>query len=90
MAQAISLRGAGSDAEVIQPTDLLSRDIPVVECGGAELGILEETKVSPRAVVVETHGMLDAPEATVRDRPDEAGYEVINSSVAEERLRDVC
>jgi len=47
-------------------------------------------KIRPRAVIVETHGMFDPPEAVVRDRLDQEGYETIENTVAEERVRDFC
>lgn len=90
MGRAVSLRGEGGDAEVVPPTDIPYCDVLVLDCEGAEIDILEEMKIRPRAVVVETHGMFDAPEAAVRDRLDQAGYEIIESMVAEERLRDLC
>ena len=90
IAQAISLRGEGNDAQVLSPTELPDCDVLVLDCEGAEINILKEMEIRPRAVIVETHGMFDAPEATVRDRLNDAGYETVESRVAEERLRKVC
>jgi hypothetical protein len=90
VAQAISLRRKDSDAGVVQPTDFPECDTLVLDCEGAEVDILEEMQIRPRSVLVETHGLFDAPEATVRDRLDRAGYETIKTAVAEERLRGVC
>lgn len=44
-------------------------------------------EVRPRVVLVELSGMFDAPEPAVRDRLDRAGYEKVESTVAEERLQ---
>lgn len=88
--KAISIRGEGDDAAVVPPTDLPNCDVLVLDCEGAEIDILEEMEVRPRTVLVETHGMFDAPETAVRDTLDRAGYETVESTVAEERLRDIC
>lgn len=90
VAQAVSLRGDSGDAQVVSPTDLPDCDVLVLDCEGAEIDILEEMEIRPRAVLVETHGMYDAPEAAVRDKLDCAGYKIDESMVAEERLRDIC
>jgi len=88
--KAISLRGEGGLPEVVPPIDLPDCDVLVLDCEGAETGILREMNIRPRAVIVETHGMFDPPEAVVRDRLDQEGYETIENTVAEERVRDFC
>lgn len=90
VAQAISLRGEDDDADVVSPTDLPACDILVLDCEGAEVDILEEMEVRPRAVLVETHGMFDAPKTTVRDKLDTAGYKITESKIAEDRLPRLC
>jgi hypothetical protein len=46
--------------------------------------------IRPETILVETHGIFDAPETEVRDKLDRIGYETVNMKIAEERLRDVC
>jgi hypothetical protein len=65
-------------------------DVLVLDCEGTEIEILEEMEIKPRAVIVETHGMNGATEEAVRERLDSAGYDTVESMVAEKRLYDVC
>lgn len=89
--QAISLRGAAPDKTMtISPAKLPHCDVLILDCEGAELDILSEMGINPRAIIVETHGMYGAPESEVRSRLGENGYEVEEKSVAEERIRSFC
>lgn len=88
--RAVSLRGDSNNAQMVQPADLPDCDVLVLDCEGAEIEILEEMDIRPETVLVETHGMFNAPETEVRDRLDRAGYETVKSKVAENRLRDIC
>ncbi|SEP14516.1 Methyltransferase FkbM domain-containing protein [Halorientalis persicus] len=90
VARAISIRGDSDDAQVVSPTDLPDCDVLVLDCEGAEMNILKEMEIRPRAVLVETHGLFDAPKSNVRDKLNCAGYETIESRVAEERSREFC
>lgn len=90
VAQAHSLRGESGGATEVSPSDLPECDVLVLDCEGAELEILDELSVTPHTILVETHGMLDAPESAVVDRLTEQGYNVINREVAEARVREFC
>lgn len=52
--------------------------------------ILEEMEIRPRALVVETHGIYDAPKSEVVDRMENTGYDVQEYGVAEERIAEYC
>ena len=71
-----SLRGPAGDAAVIDPGTLPDCDVLVLDCEGAEIDVLRNLAVSPRAIVVETHGLYDAPPDLVADLLAEAGYTV--------------
>lgn len=88
--QAISLRDDRSNAGAVSPADLPKCDVLVLDCEGAEIDILSEMVIQPRVIIVETHGMYDAPEARVRDRLAQSGYYIVKSMVAEERLKYTC
>lgn len=90
VAKAISIRGDSGEARVVPPTELPDCDVLVLDCEGAEIDILTEMEIRPRTVLVETHGIFDAPESEVRDTLDRAEYETVERMVAEERLRGVC
>ena len=88
--QAVSLRDDGAGAKAVSPAEIPDCDVLVLDCEGAEMEILEEMEIRPRAIVVETHGMYGVTKANVRGKLVSAGYEVVESTVAEERLRDTC
>lgn len=77
----ISTWGSTEDVEVLPATELPACDVLVLDCEGAEIPILEELEIRPRVLVVETHGMFDAPEAEVRARIEELEYEVVGREV---------
>lgn len=86
----ISLWGDREDGEIVPPDELPDCDVLVLDCEGAEVTILEEMEIRPRALVVETHGMYDAPKSKVEDRIERLGYDVRDYGVAEERVADFC
>lgn len=95
--QAISLHGTTSEDEsvsnelpTISPTKLPQCDVLVLDCEGAELDILSRMEIDPRTIIVETHGIYGAPESEVRSCLQENGYDVIDKSIAEERLKMLC
>lgn len=73
--------GDTENAAIVPPAELPACDVLEMDCEGAELEILEEMEISPRVIVVETHGLLGSPEADVREVLDERGYEVIDRGV---------
>lgn len=88
--QAISLRDDEGEAKAVSPSELPDCDVLVLDCEGAETGILEQMEIRPRNIVVETHGIYDASEADVREKLSSAGYDTVENRVAEERLRETC
>ena len=86
----ISLRGDSEGAEEVSASELPECDVLVLDCEGAEIGILEEMEIRPRAVIVETHGLFNSPERKVREKLVEAGYKPENSEIAENRHREFC
>lgn len=90
VARAVSIRGDGGSAQVVSPSNLPDCDVLVLDCEGAEIDILEDMEIRPRAVLVETHGIYGAPKTDVRGKLDNAGYETTESMVAEERLQEDC
>lgn len=90
VAQANSLRGDSAGADIISPDDIPKCDVLVLDCEGVELEILNGLSVNPRTIIVETHGMLDAPTRAVKDVLLRKGYNIVNQDVAESRLREYC
>lgn len=81
----VDVQGTTGGAKTIPVTDLPDCDVLVLDCEGAELDILEKP-VDARAIVVETHGFLDAPESQVRELIEARGYEVVDRGVEAEEL----
>ena len=71
--QLFSKAGAASQ---IEPGALPECDVLVMDCEGAELDILRDISIRPRAIVVETHAYLDSPEQEVRKVLCEKDYSV--------------
>lgn len=73
---AVKVDGDGSAADRVPADDLPPCDVLVLDCEGAEAEILRHLAVTPRTVVVETHGCFGTPETETRDALAELGYEV--------------
>jgi len=86
----IHLRGAADEAARVLPEELPVCDVLELDCEGAELAILDALDIAPRVLIVETHGLFDAPTTTVRDSIVENGYVVIAEVIADEDLIDIC
>ena len=86
----VSLRGDGTRAAAVPPMELPDCDVLVLDCEGAEIGILDEMNIRPRNIIVETHGVYGATKADVHNKLARAGYETVESMVAEEQLREAC
>lgn len=83
---AIELADDPSGAEQVPPTHLPECDVLVLDCEGAETGILRDLEVRPRLVIVETHDHLDAPERETREQLDRLGYEVVDRGIEDADL----
>jgi hypothetical protein len=63
-------------------------DVLVLDCEGAEVDILTQMDIWSDVVIVETHGIFDAPAKKIREILVEKGYKVLSKDVAEKRGRD--
>lgn len=64
-------------AESVPPNQLPEADVLVMDCEGAELDVLSEMTITPRTVVVESHGHFGAPTDDVVDLLTDRGYEIL-------------
>lgn len=76
--------------DVVHPTDLPECNVLVLDCEGTEMEILDEMKIRPRVVIVEAHGLYDAPSAEVASLLEEQGFNVTNQVIANQGLEDIC
>ena len=74
--EARALRGERGAAARVAPDALPDCDVLVLDCEGAEVDILRNLAASPRVIVVETHGLYDAPPERVVDLLTDAGYAI--------------
>lgn len=85
----VDVWGEATD-DVVHPIDLPECDVLVLDCEGAEMEILDEMKIRPRIIIVEAHGVYDAPSTEVAFLLEEQGYTVTNRALADQGLEEVC
>jgi hypothetical protein len=90
VSEAKSLFGTAGDASILDPAELPVADVLQLDCEGAEVGILRNMQFRPRIIVVETHGIFEAPTPLVRQILEELGYAVEDLGLAEERYQEYC
>lgn len=64
----------------LSPTEIPSCDILALDCEGSEVEIIEKSNL-PKTVIVETHGVFDAPTAKTRQLLIDKGF-----SITEDRI----
>src|SRR5262249_53215960 len=74
---------------VLPPSQLPECDVLEMDCEGAEVDILREMVIRPRAILVETHGNFDAPSNLVASLLEQRGYSVSDKGLVEPRLGDL-
>lgn len=84
--EAIDLAHAPGEGETVATEELPTCDVLVLDCEGAEIGILKSLDQRPRVIIVETHAFLDSREEEVRKVLDELGYEVLNRGVEAQEM----
>jgi len=86
----VKVYGDVAESERIPPTELPQCDVLELDCEGAELMILNELEISPRSIIVETHGFRGGSTDRVERRLEELGYEVENRGIAEPGNEPFC
>jgi len=82
--------GGSGDARTTAPPDLPECDVIELDCEGSEIEIIEQMRIKPRAILVESHGIYGSPTDAVRHAVEGAGYEVLSVRAAEGRWPDRC
>lgn len=77
---AIDLYGTPEGAGTVSPADLPNCDVLVLDCEGAEIGILDDLESPPDRIIVETHPPKGAPDDRVRELLSELGYATIEAN----------
>ena len=82
---------AGEKSDVILPPQSLPDcDILQLDCEGAEIEIIRHMTITPRSVIVETHGFLGASTEQVTQALITRGYSVTNIGPAEPVYLEFC
>lgn len=86
----VSLRGEMGEATHISPEELPECDVLELDCEGSEVEILEKMTIRPRIILVESHGMANAPSSKVEQLLMELSYSVKTKQVADKGLETIC
>jgi len=86
----INLRGEAGGAKHISPDELPECDVLELDCEGAEIEILDNMTIRPRVILVESHGMYDAPSSKVENLLTDNYYSVKSKEVADKGNREKC
>lgn len=70
-------QGAGH----VEPIELPECDVLVMDCEGTEAKILSELKITPRKIVVESHGVMGSPPTKIRSELHDRGYRIEDEGV---------
>jgi hypothetical protein len=91
VSEPIAVYGDQSDlGTIVPPNGLPDCDVLELDCEGAEIDILRNMTIRPRAIIVETHGHHGAPTSLVSSILKELGYEVRDLGMAEPRIEEIC
>lgn len=88
--EAFTLWGDPNGADDLSPSDLPDCDVLELDCEGTEVEILRNLDISPRAILVESHGMHDASTETVKQILSDLSYDVVADEIADRGLELVC
>jgi len=77
---AIDLYGTPEGAGTVSPAELPGCDVLVLDCEGAETGILDGFESPPDRAIVETHPPKGASDGRVRELLSELGYATIEAN----------
>jgi hypothetical protein len=73
----------GSDVGIVLPVSQLPPcDVLELDCEGAEVEILRGLAIQPRVILVETHGVYDAPTDLIASLLEKRGYVVSHRGLA--------
>ena len=75
--EGIEIFGSARDAKNRSPDELPVHDVLVLDCEGAERGIIQTLKPLPRRIIVETHSKNGSPPDIIRDTAGKRGYDLV-------------
>jgi hypothetical protein len=78
------LFGNGNFSEQVEPSELPDCDFLELDCEGSEYEILENMDIRPQYIVVETHGVHDAPTSDTIELLEDIGYTIVSQRTMNE------
>ena len=84
--EVVGLADPPRGAAALPPAELPDCDVLVLDCEGAEIGILKSIDQLPRVLIVDTDTFLDSPEGDVRATLEDMDYEVVDRGVEVEEM----
>lgn len=84
-----NLYGKAKTPDRITPEELKECDLLEMDCEGTELQILENMRIRPEWIIVETHGIFNSPTDDVYDQLDSMGYNIVsvNTIIEEDDIK---
>lgn len=76
--------GDTSSCKTVSVTEIPECDTLELDCEGTELEILENLQIGPQRLIVESHGVFDAPTREVEEKISDLGYEILDKQLAED------
>jgi hypothetical protein len=79
----VNIWGSSESANRIEPADLPSCDVLELDIEGSEIEVLRNLEISPRIIIVESHGFLGSKTTEVKKILQEKGYKILDEKLAE-------
>jgi tRNA A58 N-methylase Trm61 len=86
----ISVWGEEKGAPHLEPKEIPDCDVLELDCEGAETDILENIQIRPRVIIVESHGVFDAPTEVVKKLLEDLSYTIVSEDIAEINNEKTC
>mgnify|MGYP000227020195 CR=1 FL=1 len=86
----VHLKSESGDARQIRPDELPECDVLELDCEGAEIMILEDLDFYPKYLIVESHGLYDAPTSEVQKTIESMPYSILSTEIAVDDYSEDC
>lgn len=86
----ISIMGSAKANMQVEPEELPECDILELDCEGSEKEILQNLKIRPKVILVETHGIFNSPTTEIVELLKKINYKTVSVEIAEIDLAHIC
>ncbi|MDB9249146.1 hypothetical protein PN419_09005 [Halorubrum ezzemoulense] len=84
----IKLRGESGSVTHFSPEELPECDVLELDCEGAEIEILKKIIINPRVILVESHGLFQAPSSEVKELLEGLSYTIKSKEIADLGMKE--